>query len=305
MLIPLDVVVVPVEQMLLFYFAIMGEAAGIVLMFLIFLHLRYYRLGPLGKAELGNKRGEIGIVRQQRGIGYVIKLKEMVKGVLVGNDRHVWATAPNTVTHIKNGPGVYFIDAESGQAVPPIVANIAEALNNGEYKGIESRDVNHLADEFAEKWFYPSYNYQWSTTDLSAENRNKVKADNPSAYEDWRQRRMADLKSYYAFEVRKRNELSEWAEITRGIRRQITTYTGFTGAEPDDIKLVGMETKLAQEKLSDIEINNHRIGMIYIAAQTEGTATPISAIAHWNINTPEQAIMEAYSMYFLKTIFIL
>ena len=301
MLVPFDVIVMPVEQVLLFYYLIMAEAAGIVFMFLIYLHLRVFRMGPLGKAELGNKRGELAVVRELNGLGRVVKLKQQVKGILVSKEPHLYFTGADTVTHIQNGPNAYFIESTSAEAVPPEVARIAGLLNEGKVPGIEAKDINQMALEFAEKWYYPNYLYQWSTVNLTKDQRDAFNISSPGEYQVWLQKRLADIKGALQFDIQKANELSYMREIKTGVRRTISSVDGFMGDDPDNTKVFhyeeskqvpGARVMVAQDALSPKQKNDWIIQRVYDAAQATGVAVSISAIAAWNATTPTQATVE-------------
>jgi hypothetical protein len=301
MILPFDVVVVPVETMLLYFYIMLGLGGLSAIFLFMYLVLRFYRMGPLGKAELGNRRGEIGIVRETRGKGRVVRLRQQVKGILVSREPHIYFTGANTATDVVNGPSVYLIEGTSAEAVPPQVARIAEALNEGKIPGIEAKDINQMALEFAEKWYYPRYVYTPSTEHLDKDQRARFLASSPGEYEIWKQRRIADLKAELQFNARKSNELSYMREIKTGVRRAVSTIDGFTGDDPDNIKpfyynegkvVEGVKTILAQDELSLEEKTTWTIQRIYDAAQAKGIAVPISAIANWNATTPTQATIE-------------
>src|SRR5487761_1973955 len=162
MLVPFDVIVMPVEQVLLFYYAILGLAGLSGFFLLLYLALRYYRLGPLGKAELGNKHGSIGIPTDLNGAGTVKRLVPLFKGLMDTKDgTETYIIPEKTGIRIPNGPTIYPIEARGGAAITPETIKIAKALHGDKIPDINARDGKALILEFAQKFYYPNYLFQW------------------------------------------------------------------------------------------------------------------------------------------------
>jgi hypothetical protein len=312
---PFDVVVVPTTTMLLFYFAIMGLAAGIVFMFLIYLHLRVFRMGPLGKAELGNKRGFIAIVRDLNGKTDVKKLNPSSKAIMdAKNGDESYLVSQGTPCLVNQGPTVFLIEARSGAAASPEVIKISKALQSDKIPDINAKDGKSLILEFAQKFYYPNYLFQWpirvynlkngGTAQLHAgatdDQRAKLKADEPEVYESWKRDSMADQKAFIGFDIEKKNELSFMNEIRTGVKRSVLQLKGYEEDPATVVVKPKLETDIPAEVIDRITEHDWLSKMAKIGAQwpgwvryVDGEALDVSAVFRWMATGPSPTDIKA------------
>ena len=261
------------------------------------------RLGKLGKAELGNKSGIIGVICPPDGNAGVERLKVHYTGILYSLAKkpsfgRIFFSGRNATIHPIGASRVAFIEARSGLAVPPEVLAIAQALNRSRFSR-QKRDVprcdsiEQLVLTWAETRYFPTLAYQPMVRQLSPAERLTLSQKDPTAFQQWSAESIADQTRALSFEIDRINNLQVLNEIKTGVIRKITSIEKL---EVDRAKLLvtpKIREEIAQTKLRDDEKHDWFIKMTQLAAndpekwpiEIGGSEGDIREIFRWNLST--------------------